>query len=171
MSGFRHNHYVPIWYQKRFMQPGQHRYYRLDLRPDEVRNGAIKITRKAIHHWAPDRLFAQDDLYTTRWGNISNTEIEQFFFGRLDNEAPSAVEFFCNFDHRCLDEKSFKRLMTYMSVQKLRTPAGYGSRLTCNVCRKMSHMFEQSNRPYCPRGTSISRDRDPSPASAPPTVS
>jgi len=79
MSGFRHNHYVPIWYQKRFMQPGQHRYYRLDLRPDEVTNGAIKFTRKAIHHWAPDRLFAQDDLYTTRWGNISNTEIEQFF--------------------------------------------------------------------------------------------
>ena len=124
MSGFRHNHYVPIWYQKRFMQPCQHRYYRLDLRPDEVRNGVIKFTRKAIHHWAPDRLFAQDDLYTTRWGNISNTEIEQFFFGRLDNEAPSAVEFFCDFDHRRLDEKSFKRLMTYMSVQKLRTPKG-----------------------------------------------
>jgi hypothetical protein len=99
------------------MQPGQHRYYRLDLRPDEVTNGAIKFTRKAIHHWAPDRLFAQDDLYTTRWGNISNTEIEQFFFGRLDNEAPSAVEFFCSFDHRRLDEKSFKRLMNYTPLK------------------------------------------------------
>jgi hypothetical protein len=90
---------------------------------------ATKFTRKAIHHWGPDRLFAQDDLYTTRWGNISNTEIEQFFFGRLDNEAPSAVDFFCNFDHRSrdFDQKSFRRFMTYMSVQKLRTPKGFAA--------------------------------------------
>jgi hypothetical protein len=124
MSQYRHNHYVPIWYQKRFMLPDQSRYYRLDLKPDVLGSGKNKYTRKDVHHWGPHRVFAEDDLYTTRWGNISNTEIEQFFFGRLDNDAPSAVEFFCNFDHQDISEAGFKQLMTYMSLQKLRTPKG-----------------------------------------------
>jgi hypothetical protein len=61
---------------------------------------------------------------TTQWGNISNTEIEQFFFGRLDNDGPSAVEYFCKFDHEHISEEAFNQLMIYMSVQKLRTPKG-----------------------------------------------
>jgi hypothetical protein len=124
MGEYRHNHYVPIWYQKRFMLPGQSRYYRLDLKPDEIRNGTFKYTRNALHHWAPHRMFAEDDLYTTQWGNISNTEIEQFFFGRLDNEGGEVLDFLCNFDHVRFRPDSFQRLMTYMSVQKLRTPKG-----------------------------------------------
>jgi hypothetical protein len=76
---YRHNHYVPIWYQRRFMLPGQTRYYRLDLKPEVVVTGPVKYTRKALHRWAPDRIFAEDDLYTTRWGRISNTDIERFF--------------------------------------------------------------------------------------------
>ena len=124
MSQYRHNHYVPIWYQRRFMRLGQDRYYRLDLKPDVVAQGKVKYTRNALHHWAPDRVFAQDDLYTTQWGNISNTEIEQFFFGRLDHEGPCALDFFCNFTHTDFDKTAFNHLMTYMSVQKLRTPKG-----------------------------------------------
>jgi hypothetical protein len=124
MTKYRHNHYVPIWYQKRFMAPDQHQYYRLDLRPDVVERGNTKYTRRALHHWGPANVFAQDDLYTTQWGKISNTEIEQFFFGRLDNEAQSAIEYFCNFQHPGANEDAFKQLMTYMSVQKLRTPKG-----------------------------------------------
>jgi hypothetical protein len=121
---YRHNHYVPVWYQRRFMLPGQHRYYRLDLKPDVVNAGGTKYTRNALHHWSPDRIFAEDDLYTTRWGRVVNTEIEQFFFGRLDNEGPRALEYLCNFDYTTFSEKLFRHLMTYMSVQKLRTPKG-----------------------------------------------
>jgi Protein of unknown function (DUF4238) len=106
------------------MLPGQHRYYRLDLRPDVVQNSIVKYTKKALHHWGPDRVFAENDLYTTRWGNISNTEIEQFFFGRLDNEGQAAVEYFSKFEHPDVNEKAFTQLMTYVSVQKLRTPKG-----------------------------------------------
>ncbi|PWT81140.1 MAG: hypothetical protein C5B58_10295 [Acidobacteria bacterium] len=124
MSQYRHNHYVPIWYQKRFMLPGQDRYYRLDLKPDPVASVRNKY-KNDVHHWGPRRVFAEDDLYTTRWGNISNTEIEQLFFGHLDNDAPSAVEYFCNFDYEYVTEQAaFKQLMIYMSVQKLRTPKG-----------------------------------------------
>jgi hypothetical protein len=91
---YRHNHYVPIWYQKRFMLPGQTRYYRLDLEPEVVKSGKVTYKRKALHHWSPDLVFAQSDLYTTQWGQISNTDIEQFFFGALDNDAPAALDFF-----------------------------------------------------------------------------
>jgi hypothetical protein len=94
MTQYHHNHYVPPWYQRRFMLPGQRRYYRLDLEPDVVENGKIKCTKKAVHNWGPDRIFAEDDLYTTQWGDISNTEIEQFFFGRLDNEGQNGVKYF-----------------------------------------------------------------------------
>ena len=124
MSGYRHNHYVPVWYQKRFMLPGQHKYYRLDLTPETLQSGNVKYTRKALHHWGPDRIFAEDDLYTTRWGNISNTEIERFFFGHLDNEGQNAVEYFSNFQHPSADGDAFNQLLPYMSVQKLRTPKG-----------------------------------------------
>jgi hypothetical protein len=94
MTEYRHNHYVPVWYQKRFMRPGQTRYYRLDLAPDEVIRGDVKYRRKDRHHWSPEKVFAQTDLYTTQWGTISNTEIEQFFFGQLDATA-QRIGLFC----------------------------------------------------------------------------
>jgi len=126
MSEYRHNHYVPIWYQERFMLPGQHRYFRLDLKPDVVTSGKVKYTRHDVHEWSPDRIFAQDDLYTTLWGGVPNVEIEKFFFGQLDNETPAALDVFANFSDLDVDEPAFKNLMRYMSVQKLRTPKGLG---------------------------------------------
>jgi len=50
------------------MLPGQTRYYRLDLKPEKVTNRGHTYTRRDVHHWGPDRVFAEDDLYTTQWG-------------------------------------------------------------------------------------------------------
>jgi hypothetical protein len=50
------------------MFPGQHRYYRLDLKPEVIKQDRITFQRKALHNWSPDRVFAEDDLYTTKWG-------------------------------------------------------------------------------------------------------
>jgi hypothetical protein len=79
MTTYKHNHFVPISYQKRFMLPGETKYYRLDLYPETIVQGGHKFTRDAVHYWSPKRIFAEDDLYTTRWGQTSNREIEQFF--------------------------------------------------------------------------------------------
>ena len=106
------------------MLPGQHRYFRLDLKPDTVTSGAVKYSRRDVQCWSPERIFAQDDLYTTRWSGITNVEIEQFFFGKLDHEAPAALDFFAKFDHLDVDEEAFNLFLRYMSVQKLRTPKG-----------------------------------------------
>lgn len=124
---FHHNHYVPEWYQKRFMLPGEGKYWYLDLSPDEEINNGHKFRRRALLHWGPRSCFAEDDLYTTRWGAEENVDIEKFFFGRVDSEGERAVEYFSDFDfNKPGHDAAFNGLMNYMSVQKLRTPKGFG---------------------------------------------
>src|ERR1700730_4408233 len=152
MSEYRHNHYVPIWYQERFMLPDQHRYFRLDLSPEVVTNGKVKYTRNDTHEWSPDRIFAQDDLYTTLWGGVPNVEIERFFFGQLDNDAPTALDVWANFKELDVDEAAFQNLMRYMSVQKLRTPKGLGllAALTRSTDRNVTQMnLQQFQNLFC----------------------
>jgi hypothetical protein len=121
---FRHNHYVPEWYQRRFLPPGVRKFHYLDLAPSvERRNGHI-WKRKEKLHWGPNRCFAQHDLYTTQWGAITNTDIEKFFFGRFDREAPLAIDYFANLRPFQADGAMFQTFLSYMSVQKLRTPKG-----------------------------------------------
>jgi hypothetical protein len=106
------------------MRAGQGKYYRLDLKPQTVFNGSVKYTRKAQHHWGPDGIFAEDDLYTTRWGAGDNTDIERFFFGQRDDEGVPAIDFIRDFDHEDQNYNAplFNAFVRYMSVQKLRTP-------------------------------------------------
>jgi hypothetical protein len=125
-DGHHHNHYVPKWYQKRFLNTGLSKYWYLDLKPDAVSNGAASWVRNDLLHWGPTRCFAQNDLYTTRWGNIDNTEIERFFFGEIDSKGKLAVEYFAEFTWPSVNESALLNLLTYMSVQKLRTPKGLG---------------------------------------------
>lgn len=40
------HHYVPKWYQKRFMLQGQTSYYRLDLFPEQIKTPNGKIIKK-----------------------------------------------------------------------------------------------------------------------------
>ena len=127
-TAYRHNHYVPVWYQRRFMLPGQGVYHYLDLKPAVVESHGRRHVRRALRLLGPVSCFAQADLYTTKWGNIENTEIEQFFFGKIDSGGRQAVEFFGRFQHpdSDFDGDAYRNLMTYMSVQKLRTPKGLG---------------------------------------------
>ncbi len=121
---YKHNHYVPEWYQRRFMLPEQTNYYYLDLTPDTCTSNGHTWKSKELQHWGVRKCFAQDDLYTTRWGSISNRDIEKFFFGRFDGIAPSAVDYFTNLKPNSADGEAFNVFIQYMSVQKLRTPKG-----------------------------------------------
>jgi hypothetical protein len=126
---FHHNHFVPEWFQRRFMLPGQRKYWYLDLKPDVVENNGHRYTRKSLLHWGPNSCFAEHDLYTTRWGGTENVDIEKFFFGRIDNEGKLGVEYFSDFDFDRPGQEpqpAFHGLLNYMSVQKLRTPKGLG---------------------------------------------
>ena len=123
-SEYQHNHYVPEWYQKRFLAGGQTRHHYLDLRPDKVTTNGHTYHRKAELYWGPKRCFAQDDLYTTKWGGLNNREIEKFFFGPIDSAGKKAVEHFADFKFTNGTRDAWNDLVQYISVQKLRTPKG-----------------------------------------------
>src|SRR4051794_13611155 len=95
------NHYVPQWYQRRFIPVGQadRELYYLDLKPDSFLDGrGVRRTRKALRRLGPRRCFALDDLYTTRLGESESREIEQRFFNHVDARGKRAVELFARFD-------------------------------------------------------------------------
>jgi hypothetical protein len=123
---YRHNHYVPEWYQKRFISPKSGTYYYLDLKPDLITQGDYTHSRRALRRLGARNCFAQDDLYTVKWGVVENVDIEKFFFGEVDNTAPAAVQYFSEFAHPSADGELFQTFLTHMSLQKLRTPKGLG---------------------------------------------
>lgn len=122
-SSYERNHYVPVWYQKRFLQ-GEHRFYLLDLRPETITQNGHTFTRKEILRWGPKRCFVVDDLYTTRWGGIENRDIEKFFFGEMEEVGESAIAYFEDFDIREGFSTAVEGMLEYSSLQKMRTPRG-----------------------------------------------
>jgi len=129
MSGeYRNNHYVPVWYQKRFILPGarDRELFYLDLQPEVFADSrGIVHQRKSLSRQGPKHCFFERDLYTLRLPAMESTEIEQFFFGSIDSRGRDAVEHFTNFRHaEGQDQQSLQDLMSYMSTQKLRTPKG-----------------------------------------------
>lgn len=121
------NHYVPEWYQRRFFPDGirEQKFCYLDLSPDTFVDGrGIKRKRKALLRWGADSCFKAIDLYTTKLGPWESTEIEERFFGRIDTLGHRAIDWIANFQHSDVDYEAFQSLLSYMSIQKLRTPKG-----------------------------------------------
>ena len=129
---YRENHYVPIWYQERFLPTeGERKFRYLDLTPEQFRDPrGILRTKTALHRWGAVSCFKETDLYTVKYGRYKSTYIEQFFFGKVDTDGREAVDFLSQYqsfddlrDGIDLD-KMFHSLLNYMSVQKFRTPKG-----------------------------------------------
>jgi hypothetical protein len=126
MAEYSRNHYVPKWYQYLFLPDDvrEKKFFYLDLTPDTVNIDKKRYKRKALLRWGPSKCFYEQDLYTTKFGEWESTEIEEKFFGKVDNFARAAVEYWSNFEHPSVDNRSFQNLLLYMSIQKLRTPKG-----------------------------------------------
>lgn len=118
------NHYVPVWFQRRFLEGSHDKYYYLDLNPeikqiDSKRN----FTRKALHYWGPKQCFKQDNLYTTFFGNLKSDEIEKRLFGDLDRKGSAAIGYFSSdFNLKEGVHDAFNDLIRYMDAQRFRTP-------------------------------------------------
>lgn len=145
---YKENHYVPRWYQERFLPTtGERKFYYLDQTPEQFRdlNGVLrtKRTTNGWQRWGASSCFKETDLYTVKFGRYESTEIEQFFFGKVDEDGRRAVEFlsrynsFDDFDGDVSPEWVFNSLLTYMSVQKFRTPKGL---------RYLSALIRQSDK-------------------------
>jgi hypothetical protein len=127
-ADYKNHHYVPVWYQKRFLPYGQkdQEIYYLDFQPEKFKDSkGILHSDRAVRRQGFRLCFAEDDLYTTRFGAEESKNIEKHFFGEIDNNGSKAVEYFTNFENMSSDgEKAFQNLMQYMSTQKLRTIKG-----------------------------------------------
>ncbi|MGF6547161.1 hypothetical protein [Paraburkholderia youngii] len=64
----RNNHYVPVWYQRGFLQPGQSQLHYLDTSPEQrvLPDGRTAIMN-AVHKWGPKSCFYEYDLYSTHF--------------------------------------------------------------------------------------------------------
>jgi hypothetical protein len=119
------NHYVPQWYQRRFLPPDINHFSYLDLKPEVVRIAPGRTyTRKALLRWGPSNCFYQDDLYTLKLGSWATDAIERRFFGPIDDRGKLAVEFYSNYKLSDKAHDLFQPLMHYMDAQRLRTPRG-----------------------------------------------
>jgi hypothetical protein len=120
----RNNHYVPQWYQRGFIEPGQSQLHYLDMLPPHkvLPDGRI-LPMKAIHKWGPKACFSEYDLYSTHFGSVVNDEVERFLFGSIDDRGSKAVRAFADGDLSAM-HYGFQDFFEYLDAQKLRTPKG-----------------------------------------------
>jgi len=119
----RRHHYVPVWYQRRFLTNGQISLYYLNLHPFKKLADGKQIKLKEIYRWGPRNCFCKKDLYTTRAFGERNDEIEKFLFGQIDDAGAKAINALVDQDFNLLS-KLFSVVFEYLDAQKLRTPKG-----------------------------------------------
>lgn len=124
---YKNHHYVPQWYQKRFLEPSasQNVLHYLNLRPRVLRDAHGRQRELPSRRRRPlGKCFVEEDLYTLRLGRAKSTLIEQLLFGEIDRRGSAAVDYWSSFAHPSVDQAAFRWLLHYMSAQKLRTPKG-----------------------------------------------
>ena len=120
----RQNHYVPKWYQKGFTCGSRGTLHHLDLDPPkrQLPNGRT-VAGRDLQLRSPKRCFVEEDLYTTRFGQTLNDEVERFLFGHIDTTGALAVRAFVGNDPQAIHDH-FQSFFQYLDAQKLRTPKG-----------------------------------------------
>lgn len=116
----RENHYVPEWYQKGFSPAGVFNFF-LDLEPRYRPDGSpipFVPRRKSSKG-----CFWEIDLYTTRFGEYVNDQIETVLFKGIDDIGAKAIRAFADADPVQM-HRNYQALFAYLGAQKIRTPKG-----------------------------------------------
>jgi len=120
----RDNHYVPQWYQRGFVKPGQSQLHYLDMSPPQkILPSGRTILLSGLQRRAPRSCFYEYDLYSTHFGTIVNDDVEKFLFGSIDDRGSKAVRAFADGDESAM-HYAFEDFFEYLDAQKLRTPKG-----------------------------------------------
>lgn len=137
------NHYIPIWYQKRFLPSTGAQFFYLDLAPAIYPSGPGKSVFKRV----PKSSFKKTDLYTTWPGGQPNDEIERLLFGGIDNSGAVAVRQVAGGQPEEVHE-AFTTFFEYLGAQSLRTPKGldwisahYSQLDQSGLMREMQHLL------------------------------
>jgi hypothetical protein len=119
------HHYVPRWYQKRFLPAGQKALWYLDLKPDMVTNVDFTYQKKALRFWEPARCFCATDLYSLRFGGDTTDVLEKRLFGVVDKKGAAAAKFFQSYDDlKDGTHEAYQDILAYLGAQRFRTPHG-----------------------------------------------
>lgn len=120
----KRNHYVPEWYQKRFLKEGQSTFFVNTVQKNiKLPNGTEKTITPKIKIKGPDKIFYGMDLYNIFFKGIRIDEIEKFFFGSIDRKGKVGLIDYVNNDISGMHH-SFSDFLEYISIQKIRTPLG-----------------------------------------------
>lgn len=123
-QSYKH-HYVPEWYQKRFMLEDQTAYYRLDLSPEIIKKPNGELFKKGeILKKGAGKFFYEIDLYTTNYFGIKNDEIERRLFGEIDTKGAAAISAMSSPNWMQLIHDHVINYYEYLDAQRLRTPKG-----------------------------------------------
>jgi len=80
------NHYVPQWYQKRFLEKGIHHFYYIDLYPEiGIKPNREVYKKRECLRLGPLRCFKQEHLYTLELFNHKSDVIEKELFEKIDD--------------------------------------------------------------------------------------
>ena len=121
---FKH-HYVPEWYQRRFMLKDETAYYRLDLNPEIItRPDGTQHKKGEIKTKGPGKFFYEIDLYTTKYFSIENDDIEKYLFGKIDTRGSLALSALVSKNWMAELHPHFIHFFDYMDAQRIRTPKG-----------------------------------------------
>lgn len=118
------HHYVPQWYQHRFLAPGETRLHYLNLRPIRHVNGrAVKM--RDVERWGPRKCFCEPNLYAVDVPGRSRDLYETILFGEVDRLGALAVEEVASAASRePISHENFENFFQFLSAQTLRTPKG-----------------------------------------------
>jgi hypothetical protein len=121
------HHYVPQWYQRRFIDRNsrEEKLFYLDLHPERVvRPDGRTHERTALRRLGPVSCFQADYLYTLALPNADPDVLEKRFFGAIDSRGAAAVAFFSDYALRSGAPKAAEDLLQFIDAQKSRTPKG-----------------------------------------------
>lgn len=119
------HHYVPQWYQRRFLGEGQTAFKILDLKPEVFRDksGKVRGQGRSILDKGPDAHFWEPDLYTVRFIGHVNDDIERLLFGSIDKSGQTAIDAWLTEDYSTVHH-TYWHMYEFMDALRLRTPKG-----------------------------------------------
>ena len=118
----RRNHYVPVWYQKGFLNGNRTLHY-LDLDPKPIFQQSNGKKHRDYWQSTPKKCFYEKDIYNIIFNNQVFDDIEKDFFGSIDKHGKSAMTAFLS-DDFTMRHKYFQKFFETISAQKIRTPKG-----------------------------------------------
>jgi len=122
-----HQHYVPQWYQKRFIPNGNDKYFYLHRSKGNIvlPDGSPNVIEK-VSFLPPKKCFVRDNLYTIDLLGARDAVIEKHLFGRIDTIGSQSFKAIIEERGWCQKNgiEHWRSFLEFMDAQKLRTPKG-----------------------------------------------